>query len=689
MIATLTLDPQQREAIDADAKASLAIIGPAGSGKSTALQARAQRLREQLGGTIDVLTPPFATFARTAWEMLAPDAPARAMLDESQAYALFTEAAQPLLDLTWPELDGEIDPEVAGLRMPEFFFEAAFRLIGKLQDALVTPDAFLASALRGAATFTGKTPNLAHIDLITYTKAELRRSLDVDAVELTRQYRHEVALAKILAKLYREYLEALSARQATTPRDLATRLVERLNTAPEAAQRIRAAYPALLVDDAQSMTLAELHVLREIFGEALAGVTLAGDDRCALASLRGVRVDAALRVPATRISLHGSYRKPTHTFAARYSTQGQEAAALARCVQGWIAQGVAPERIAVAFRSVRNVDLYESALLDAEIATARIGDVNLFEQPTVLDALAPLWLLADPHRHDSLLRLLSGAAMKLSDASLASLCSPPSAQRSLFGPEAPRGKEDPQRKIRLGRNFCTGEMDEELEPLARERIVALRAARAAWIELQAQSSLPDLVLRVWHDALARSGEPNSARAMHQQGMLGLLHARISAFAQANPGATLLDFLQYAQDRAQSSYERVDARPTGSVVHLISVDALTGVEYSHLAVANVRPGAFPKWYVADTFSFSPSLGVVARDNVGDARTSRTAKFMYYTFRTKARERYNEAETAAFAFALSRAAETLVVTAWDRPTSGRSAPELLETFRAAGGVRALIV
>ena len=49
------------------------------------------------------------------------------------------------------------------------------------------------------------------------------------------------------------------------------------------------------------------------------------------------------------------------------------------------------------------------------------------------DAIAPLWNLHDPFRHDWLLRTLAGPAMALSDATLALLCGePPDAQTLLF-----------------------------------------------------------------------------------------------------------------------------------------------------------------------------------------------------------------------------------------------------------------
>ena len=99
------------------------------------------------------------------------------------------------------------------------------------------------------------------------------------------------------------------------------------------------------------------------------------------------------------------------------------------------------------------------------------------------------------------------------------------------------------------------------------------------------------------------------------------------------------------------------------------------------VPNARPGAFPRWYVPDSFLYSPSLGMVAKDNVGDAKAARTAKFSFYLYKTKARERYNEEERRAFTYAMRRARASVLVTAFGRPTRGATAPEFLEGLRTA--------
>jgi len=114
---------------------------------------------------------------------------------------------------------------------------------------------------------------------------------------------------------------------------------------------------------------------------------------------------------------------------------------------------------------------------------------------------------------------------------------------------------------------------------------------------------------------------------------------------------------------------------------LSIDASTGLEFDHVIVPNIRAGAFPRYYVPDAFLYSPSQGMIAKENVGEARAARTAKFTYYMFRSKTRERYKREERRAFVYALRRAKRSELVTAHEKATRGVAAPEFLAELQAA--------
>jgi len=157
-------------------------------------------------------------------------------------------------------------------------------------------------------------------------------------------------------------------------------------------------------------------------------------------------------------------------------------------------------------------------------------------------------------------------------------------------------------------------------------------------------------------------------------------ARIDAFVRRRPLATLDDFLAEADAVAQADPELVLLEPgRAGCVRVLDVEAAKGAEFDCVFLPDVRAGAFPRYYVPEAFLFTPRYGMIPKENVGDARSARTAKFTYVLFRLKTRERYYAEERRAFYCAATRARERLYVSASGRPTKGMGAPELLEELR----------
>jgi superfamily I DNA/RNA helicase len=660
---------------------------------------------------VPLLFPSHDRFDAYALEILKRSGIEVRLIDDVDAEALFAHACAPLFALEWDEfVTDRLDPEVPGLRSPERFLEAAFRLIRRLRDADLAPQDFLARSLGGATEFYAKPPNFSDPALLSATKHAYHDSLDVTPAELQRQYRREVDLAKILAALYERYDELVASSGRMTGRDAAVAAAERLRADPILAALLRAERRFAFVDQAEELTAGELHLLQAVFGQELAGVTLCGDPSSAISSFRASRPDLAFAVAGERIELKEQHRSPLAIeLACRRLTSGKrvdaanvesqltlfrapaphdEAAFIATQIRDWLDAGTPPERIAILFRSLRNVDVYESALLDREVPIVTGGDANVFADRRALDAIALLWSVFDPFRHDWLLRTLANPALGLSDASLAILCSePPNPQTPLFvldeerAPTVRSSRWDPKRDLRLGWNVVRGEQDAALSPPARDRIERFRSLRLGWLALANDAPFEEFARAVWRDGLAVEGVPGSARARVQQLVLARLLARLSAFLESDPSATFADALAYAQRRSESDLESCEDGHNDGCVRLLSIEAARGREFDRIVVPNVRAGAFPRWYAPDAFLFSPRLGMVPKENAGDARASRTAKFSYYMFRNKAREGYNARERRAFVYALRRARLGALVTTSRMPTRGVTAPEFFEELRSA--------
>jgi superfamily I DNA/RNA helicase len=720
----LEFDAAQELALELPLEAPLRLTGLPGSGKTTILVRRA--LRAAAEGVPALLTAPStravahlrallgpargiecATLGDAALAVLRANARERAVrvIDDVRAAQIFEAAAAPLFSLEWSEIvAAEIDPEITGLRAPQRFAAAAFRLIRKLRRADISAEAFKTLCEKGTTQFFGRLPNLADPALIMDTSSKYRDSLRADPGELSRQHAREVDLVKILVKLYRAYSADLTERGCLTADDAlyeAARLLSARSTPFRPPQKLA------FVDDAQDLTSGELAFLRAAFGPELARVTLAGDPAQATRTFAGARGEAELR-SGTALVLATSYRCPaqilalaergldprTHAAPApaaeafslyRGADAQDEARYVAATVTRLLSEGVDPEGIAILTRSLPAAHVYIDALLARGVPVDVAGEASLYDFAAVQDGLAALWALADPYRHEYLMRNLEAPWLNLSDASIALLCAEPPEQPQPLLFELPedaeddeiRGRWDRLRDLRLGRNVTRGDADAALSEDARARIRAFRAALERWERLERELGLPQLAGTILGETVLGTAR-DDARGRFARGLIARLLAQVEAYARREPLGTLRDFLNEVDAIAAVDADLLaldQALPAS--VRVLDVEAAKGREFDHVFVVDVRAGAFPRYYVPEAFLFTPSFGIIPKENVGaGARSARTAKFTYALFRQNLRGKYNSEERRAFYCAVSRARAHVYVSASGRPTRGVAAPEILE-------------
>jgi DNA helicase-2/ATP-dependent DNA helicase PcrA len=725
MTAGTALDERQTDAIAYDATASLAIVGGPGSGKTTALVARAERLARDAAQTVLLLAPSDAGVARTrraadasvacstfgdlAFALIG-DAEA---IDDVRASQHFERAGAELFALAWTDFADELDPEITGLRAPERFSAAAFRLIRKLRAGLLSPEDFKTSGLRGAATFYAQPPNFASADLIMDTGAKYRDSLRASPSELERQRLREVDLVKILARLYASYVESLVAHGCLTPTDAVYEATLLLRAQPERRAAARARYAAALVDDAQDLTTGQLALLGEIFGPALGCVTLAGDaDQATRGFATGARGGDVFKKVTHTIVLDGQHRcAPDIERIARraldptgpplaLASRGDETVALYRAdsmrdearyvtaeVEALVRAGTPPERIAIVSRTLGCAQTFVNALLARNVPVDLAGAASLYEFPAVLDALAALWSAVDPFRHDFLLRSLEAPWMRLCDASIATLCAEATDPQPLLFelpddvPETGDRRWDRRRDLRLGRNVTRGDVDADLPTDARERLSAFRDARARWEGLGRTLDLSRHARTILEESVLATLAPG-ARGRFDAALVARLLDEIEAFAKRDPFATLDDFLTFAESVARAEADLLAIAPRDpAAVRVLDVEAAKGEEFDAVFLVDARAGGWPRYYVPDAFLFMPSVGMIPKENVGDADAARTAKFTYALHRFKIRDKFVAEERRAFYCAATRARKRLYVSASGRATRGNAAPEILEELERA--------
>ena len=295
----------------------------------------------------------------------------------------------------------------------------------------------------------------------------------------------------------------------------------------------------------------------------------------------------------------------------RANDRADEIAFVAERIGAAIAAGIAPERIALVHRTARCMSAYEDALVDAGIAVAPHGDIDLLARPEAADALAALWAAVDPYRHAWLLRTLVLPMLALGDISLGILCGEPANPQEMLFPvpaTEPEGDRrwDRRRDVRLAMNVLRGERDADLSPLARERLVAFRERRAAWA-VHARDTGTAAARAIVEDAGLYASRPGEtpARAARRAFIVDAVLTLIDRYAARHPGSSL--------EGALTTLERIAPAERGPVVHAAGSGVFAGEiacigprRFEHVFVVDARAGSFPPYYVPDAFLFSPGV-----------------------------------------------------------------------------------
>ena len=244
---------------------------------------------------------------------------------------------------------------------------------------------------------------------------------------------------------------------------------------PEVAATERSTYRAVLLDEYQDTSHAQLVFLRALFGafhrglEAAPLVTAVGDPSQAIYGWRGASQGTLVAFPhqfhdtfkpASVLTLSTSFRNDRSVLAVAnavaeplrdgvvstpelrargaaadgvvrcglYPTVNDEAQAVGEQILAlWRADreqriaGLPTKSIAVLVRAWRQLPLIEAALRSRGVPIEIVGVGGLLLEPEVVDVVATLRVMVDPARGDALMRLLTGARWRIGGRDLAAL----------------------------------------------------------------------------------------------------------------------------------------------------------------------------------------------------------------------------------------------------------------------------
>ncbi len=417
---------------------------------------------------------------------------------------------------------------------------------------------------------------------------------------------------------------------------------------PAVAEGERARYRAVLLDEFQDTSHAQLVLLRALFGGAGLAVTAVGDPHQAIYGWRGASAGslaefgqafgaAADRPRADVLTLSTSWRNADAVLevantcssplgegagvlvralrprpdaprgevrAARLSTPLEEAQHVAEFIAArWrrgehdssdaSARAVGAPSAAVLCRARSQFGPVVEALRAAGLPVEVVGLGGLLDAPEVIDLLAALAVVHDPSRGESLMRLLTGPVCRLGASDLDALWAWAESGRAPGGP-APVLSDGWGHPPPPG---WTGPRGQRLSTVGRHRWVAL-GRTIDRLRAMVALPLPDLVMQAERALgldIEVAADPDLDPAWGRAQLDALVEVA-AGFESTAERATLGGFVEWLDvaREAERGLEPAEVSVATSAVQVLTVHAAKGLEWDVVAVPGLVEGSFPSY-----------------------------------------------------------------------------------------------
>lgn len=435
-----------------------------------------------------------------------------------------------------------------------------------------------------------------------------------------------------------------------------TALAVEIAQLPDVQQALRSRYKLVLLDEFQDTSVAQLHLLRSLFGNGHA-VTAVGDPHQAIYGWRGASAQALTdfrdtfggEQPVTQLELTYTFRNSkaildlaNHTAAPLrdmssidvqplavppQATAGQTRFAIAESQRAefeTVADAIQTlwqpnrgETIAVLCRTNKTLRKVAQLLHDRNIPCKFSGMAGLLAIPEVADVRALIDVAVDATRGDAAARLLTRLRLGIMDIQVLAEW----AKQSLPDRDFTANLAETLTNLPPEDFFLGNDRTAVLSPTARERLQWLRAAI---IEVRSACArpLPDIVavaeraLGVDIDVLARP----DARGVSARRYLDQFRLIARNFIPISPTpAPLDDFVSWLQmvdeageDLSGSVGVELDSDRDDAAVELLTMHTAKGLEFTHVIVAGMTDAEFPTNSHHGKLEISDSAWLTATD-----------------------------------------------------------------------------
>jgi DNA helicase-2/ATP-dependent DNA helicase PcrA len=435
--------------------------------------------------------------------------------------------------------------------------------------------------------------------------------------------RAETHMEQTLAEAYALYQRRLHEANAFDFDDLIMTTVNLLQAFPDVAEHYRRRFRHVLVDEYQDTNHAQYVLVRELTAGGDGSVPPAelcvvGDADQSIYAFRGATIRNILAFEqdypdATTILLEQNYRSTQNILSAANAVISRNAsrkpknlwsdAGEGALLVGYVADnehdeaafvaqevdrlsddaGVLPSQVAVFYRTNAQSRVFEEVFIRVGMPYKVVGGVRFYERREVRDALAYLRVLANPADTVSLRRILNVPKRGIGDRSEA--CIEALAQR-----EALTFNQALQR--------C-----EDAYGLASRSLSAVQGFRTLMDELGTlveAGTPPATVLEAVLDRTGYAAELSGSADPQDQTRLENLQELVAVareFEEANPGGTLVDFMETValvadSDEIPDNEDGADGKPAQGVVTLMTLHTAKGLEFPTVFLTGLEDGVFP-------------------------------------------------------------------------------------------------
>ncbi len=438
-----------------------------------------------------------------------------------------------------------------------------------------------------------------------------------------------LSITPILAKLADAY-RAEKLRQGFVDYSDQVALAERaVREVPALRERERELHTQILLDEYQDTSFLQTRLLQNLFAQS--SVFAVGDPNQSIYGWRGASASnlksfyADFEAPADAkpFPLSTSWRNPTQVLSlANHLIDSLKVVELAPApsagageieiafeqdlnleaakVAGWFMQRMTGEQTgALLLRKRSQMQLFVSALEEQGLEVEVVGLGGLLEVPEVVDLVSALRVIHNPAAGTQLIRLLAGPRWRIGAKDIERL--------HRYASRKARVEEELREKIQSGLaledslsivdalDLLLDEKEPEKTGISVTGIARMRDSAQLLRAMRQQTgmSLVEFVRSVEQELWLDIEVLANPRRKNPMAHLNAFASIVAGYAGSNNQPHLggfLNWLEFADERER--FEIPSTNPERGVVQVLTIHAAKGLEWDHVAVANLIDGDFP-------------------------------------------------------------------------------------------------